>query len=64
MQCPQYIVHRDFNIPKKCLLCVEVNCGYYFVALYSESVLSDLQVDLDDHGAIVPPHLAKGLEAE
>ena len=30
----------------------------------SESVHTEVGVDLDDHGAVVPPHLAKGLEAE
>ena len=49
-------------------LCTQYVCTYgtctYFLFSHSDSVLNEIGVDLDDHGAIVPPHLAKGLEAE
>ena len=43
-------------------------CKFYLPALYgvfiSESVHTEVGVDLDDHGAVVPPHLARVLEVE
>ena len=34
------------------------------VVFHRESTEKDVGKNLDDYGAIVPPHLAKGLEAE
>ena len=44
--------------------CVHLFLLFSLVLLLRESTEKEVGKNLDDYGAIVPPHLAKGLEAE